>query len=243
MQSRSILVVSAHTADWLWRCGGTIARYIENGADVNVVCLTYGARGESNELWKSIDQSLSNVKKIRREETEKAAEVIGIRNIEFWGYDDHMFAITNDRLERMMIKMREVKPDIIFTHAPSDILNPDHGIVSEYVLQSARMAKSAGIITEGLEAAPSMAILGFEMSNADINDFNPNIFVDITDVWEKKLKAMYCIEAQKRTVEVHIRLNTHRAWQARAVSRNKKCQYAEAFSSRFPLVVKEIPCI
>jgi Uncharacterized proteins, LmbE homologs len=241
MQDQNVLVVSAHTADWLWRSGGTIAKYIEQGANVHVVCLTYGARGESNELWKAEGQTLANVEQLRKAETEKAAGVIGIRNLEFWGYNDHMFEITSERLDRMMIKMRTVRPHIVLTHDKSDILNPDHGIVSEYVLLAGRMANSAGIVTEGLKTAPSMAIFGFEMSNADVNDFKPSVYVDITDVWEKKLAAMNCIEAQKKTVEVHVRLNTHRAWQARGVSRNKECKFAEAFSSRFPFVVNEFP--
>ena len=46
-----LLVVSAHSADWVWRSSGTIAKYLAGGAQVYVVCLTYGARGESGPLW------------------------------------------------------------------------------------------------------------------------------------------------------------------------------------------------
>lgn len=52
MISDKILVVSAHAMDYLWRCGGTIARYAGEGCQVKVVDLTYGENGESNPIWK-----------------------------------------------------------------------------------------------------------------------------------------------------------------------------------------------
>lgn len=37
MEGKRILVVSAHAADYVWRSGGTIAKYIKHGANVDVV--------------------------------------------------------------------------------------------------------------------------------------------------------------------------------------------------------------
>ena len=47
----NVLVVSAHAADFVWRGGGAIAKYIHHGANLHLVILSYGARGESNDLW------------------------------------------------------------------------------------------------------------------------------------------------------------------------------------------------
>ena len=52
MPERTALVVSAHSADFVWRCGGAIALHDEQGVAVTVVCLSYGERGESAKLWK-----------------------------------------------------------------------------------------------------------------------------------------------------------------------------------------------
>lgn len=46
MEGKRILVVSAHAADYVWRSGGTIAKYIKHGANVDVVVLSFGVRGE-----------------------------------------------------------------------------------------------------------------------------------------------------------------------------------------------------
>ena len=39
---KTALVVSAHSADFVWRAGGAIALYAERGWEVTVVCLSFG---------------------------------------------------------------------------------------------------------------------------------------------------------------------------------------------------------
>ena len=46
IEGKKVLVVSAHAADYVWRAGGTIAKYIKHGAEVHVVVLSFGIRGE-----------------------------------------------------------------------------------------------------------------------------------------------------------------------------------------------------
>ncbi|MEG0542505.1 MAG: PIG-L family deacetylase, partial [Angelakisella sp.] len=69
---KKMLVISAHAADYVWRAGGTIARYISEGAEVHVVVLSFGGRGESNDLWKQEGATAESVKAIRKGETEAA---------------------------------------------------------------------------------------------------------------------------------------------------------------------------
>ncbi len=44
---KKLLVVGAHSADFVWRAAGTIAKAVEEKAEVLVVTLSYGERGES----------------------------------------------------------------------------------------------------------------------------------------------------------------------------------------------------
>ncbi|MFN3641970.1 MAG: PIG-L deacetylase family protein [Gemmobacter sp.] len=44
-ETRTALVISAHTADFVWRCGGAIALHAAQGVTVTVVCLSYGEQG------------------------------------------------------------------------------------------------------------------------------------------------------------------------------------------------------
>src|SRR5690554_2609352 len=118
-----MLVVSAHAADFVWRAGGTIAKYIKNGAEVHVVVLSYGVRGESNDLWNDKNQTVENVKKIRHEESLKAAGILGVKNIEYWDFEDYPMEINRERIDRLTLKIRQVRPDIIITHDSKDIIN------------------------------------------------------------------------------------------------------------------------
>lgn len=58
------------------------------------------------------------VKQNRLEETTKAAEILGVKNIEFWDLPDYPMRpyLTEDIRKRMVKKIREVRPDIIITH-------------------------------------------------------------------------------------------------------------------------------
>ena len=53
MAKKSALVISAHAADFVWRCGGAIALHQNLGYEVTIVCLSFGERGESGNLWKT----------------------------------------------------------------------------------------------------------------------------------------------------------------------------------------------
>ncbi|PWU32595.1 PIG-L deacetylase family protein, partial [Enterobacter hormaechei] len=45
IREKSALVVSAHSADFVWRAGGAIALHVEQGYQVHIVCLSFGERG------------------------------------------------------------------------------------------------------------------------------------------------------------------------------------------------------
>ena len=47
--SKNILVVSAHAADWVTRCGGTLLKYIKMGYKLHVIILTFGIHGEARQ--------------------------------------------------------------------------------------------------------------------------------------------------------------------------------------------------
>ncbi len=72
-----LLVIGAHSADFVWRAGGAIAVTTANGGAARVVALSYGERGESGELWKEPGQTEERVKEIRHGEAERAAGHLG----------------------------------------------------------------------------------------------------------------------------------------------------------------------
>ncbi len=240
IQGKSMLVVSAHAADYVWRSGGTIAKYIAEGADVHVVVLSFGVRGESNDLWKQPGQTEAGVKTIRRGETEAAAAILGIKNIEFWDLGDYPIGLTSEHEDRLVRKIREVRPDIILTHDKFDVLNPDHNKVSEFAFRCSIMSNSNGVIMEGTKPTKQMRLYGFEPHQTELSQYVPGSFVDITSVYEKKVEAMKCFKAQKHLIEYYTQRAFLRGNHAHRISGNPEYKYAESFANFFPVVGPEL---
>jgi 4-oxalomesaconate hydratase len=112
MANKTALVVSAHSADFVWRCGGAIALHASKGYDVTVVCLSYGERGESAKLWKQEGMTLDKVKTERRKEAENAAKALDVHDIQFFDLGDYPLEMDRAAKERraddaMRLRARE----------------------------------------------------------------------------------------------------------------------------------------
>ena len=119
--ANTALVISAHSADFVWRCAGAIALHAEKGYEVTVVCLSYGERGESAKLWKLPDMTLDKVKSSRRAEAEKAASVLGVHDIQFFDLGDYPLEVDRDAKYRLVDL---IKPCSISSSAVSKPLIP-----------------------------------------------------------------------------------------------------------------------
>jgi 4-oxalomesaconate hydratase len=240
IKGKKMLVVSAHAADYVWRSGGTIAKYITNGAEVKVVVLSYGVRGESNDLWKAEGATEESVKTVRDGETRAAAEILGLSDIEFWDLEDYPLIFTRELEERMVRVMRAVQPDIIITHDKSDILNPDHNQVNDFVFRCSIMSNSNGVRYEGTKTTRQMRLFGFEPHQTELSHFVPGSFIDITEAYEQKVEAMKCFKAQGHLIEYYTQRAFLRGNHARRISGNNAYKYAESFANFFPVVGEEL---
>ncbi|PZE21218.1 PIG-L deacetylase family protein [Paenibacillus xerothermodurans] len=240
MQNTNLLVVSAHAADFVWRAGGTMAKYAKGGANVSLVILSYGVRGESNDLWNVEGQTSDNVKRIRRAEIEEAAGHLGVEQMEIWDFDDYHMQITEERLNRLTAHIRKVKPHHIISHGPKDAFNPDHETVSKYVFDASVLSTSNGVRIEGTTTAKQARLFGFEPHQSEISNFKPDVIIDITDVYDRKQAAMNCFKAQGHLIEYYGGKAMLRGNHARRCSGNGAYKYAEAFSRFFPYVGGEL---
>ncbi len=143
-QSRTLLVVGAHAADFVWRAAGVIAVVTTRGGRANVVALSYGERGESGELWKEPHQTIENVKRIRHEEATRAADILGA-TFQCFDLGDYPLQIDALALERLTTLMRELAPDVIITHTERDPFNPDHPLASAAVQRASILASGSGV--------------------------------------------------------------------------------------------------
>lgn len=235
VDEKKMLVIAAHPGDLLWRCSGAVAKHVKLGGSVHAIVLTYGTGGEANELFKA-GLTVDEAKALRKKDLTKAADILGISQLEFWNMPDYRFEITQDKIYRLAAAMRQDPPDLILTHWGKDILNPDHGSVLDYVILSMEVATGHGVSIEGAEKAIGRApIFCFEPHASEINGFDPNLFVDITDVIDLKIQAMATFELKKSLAASYVDRAKYRAVNAGSFGR-KGCQYAEAYHAVYPIV-------
>src|SRR4051812_9398383 len=138
---KTAIVVSAHSADFVWRAGGAIALYAERGWKVTVVCLSFGERGESAKLWREPNMTVERVKSARRDEAVRAAEILGAQTI-FLDVGDYPMRVSEEVLYRLAGIFRDLRPEFILTHSLEDPYNFDHPLAS-HVAQEARIVAQA----------------------------------------------------------------------------------------------------
>jgi 4-oxalomesaconate hydratase len=238
MADRTALVVSAHSADFVWRAGGAIALHAEQHLAVTVVCLSYGERGESAKLWRQQGMTLERVKSERRKEAEGAAHALGVADIQFWDLGDYPISLPDAALFRLADLYRAIRPSFVLTHSKEDPYNRDHPVVSEFT-------QHARIVAQAHGHKPSEKVLGappvllFEPHQPEQCRWIPNVLLDITPVWPKKRAAIECMAGQEHLWEYYTRVAEQRGVQA-ARNSDKKITYGEAYEAVFPHVVESL---
>ena len=79
----------------------------------------------------------------------------------------------------------------------------------------------------------------YDPSQPEFFGFNPDTFIDITEDFETKKKAMMLTNSQKYVIQLYCDRAELRGDIARRFSGNKAIRYAEAFVRFFPYVGKK----
>ncbi|MGI5152863.1 PIG-L deacetylase family protein [Plantactinospora sp. CA-294935] len=238
MTGRRMLVVGAHSADFVWRAAGAVAAHTAAGGEALVLALSYGERGESGELWKDPAQTIENVKRIRHEEAQRAAEAVGA-SFEAFDLGDYPLRIRDEDIDRLAGLMREYAPHVVLTHPDRDPFNPDHPVAHAAVATARQLTAGAGVAS-GFKTAPPSEFLVFEPHQPELCGFTPTVFVDITEVMPAKQEAMAAMGAQGYLRDYYTQRAEQRGNHARRVTGNAAIREAEAFQRLIPNVVRTL---
>jgi 4-oxalomesaconate hydratase len=237
-----MLVIGAHSADFVWRAGGALAVCTAAGGSGRVIALSYGERGESGELWKDSDpahpQTIENVKRVRHGEAERAAEALGA-DFHCLDLGDYPLQIDTEALEQISEVIREFGPDVLITHTDTDPFNPDHPVAHAAVDRARSLAAGAGVQSAFRTIKPPEFFL-FEPHQPELCNFMPTTFVDITPVLEAKVAAMSEMKSQAYLQTYYRERADHRGNHARRASGNSEIHQAEAFMRVIPQVVSAL---
>lgn len=251
MSDRSMLVLSAHPGDFVWRCAGAIALAVSRGERVVIGCMSFGERGESASLWRK-GYTLDEVKAHRRREAEEAAGVLGAE-IRCYDAGDYPLEETPELRAELVALYREVQPAVVLTHAARDPYNDDHAVAHRIAVRTRIFAQAPGVSTPGdgadatggrLRVIGAPPVFCFEPHQPEQCGFVPDVLLDITPVWERKREAMRILGAQGHLVAYYTDLGRRRGTQA---ARNSGPNlglptevYAEAYQRVYPQVTQEL---
>jgi LmbE family N-acetylglucosaminyl deacetylase len=174
----NVLAIGAHPDDIEALCAGTLALYAREGARV-VMCIATDGR---NHPTGEPDQ----VAALRRTEAQAAAEVIGAELV-WLGMPDGALMVDLEKKAAMIEMILAAQPHIIFTHPPDDY-HSDHEATSRLVT-AAIQAAWAPPASSGLPPLRRPVPVAFCATALGIN-FVPEDYVDISPVWETKMKML-----------------------------------------------------
>ena len=227
------LVVSAHSADFVWRAGGAAALYAKRGWHVKVICLSYGERGESAKMWRQENMTLEKVKRAREEEARRAAEILGVE-IEFYNIGDYPMRISDDIIYRLADEFRKLRPEWVLTHSLKDPYNFDHPLTA-HVTQEARIIAQAHGHNYPEKVIGVPGVFLFEPHQTEQCEWKPHVILDITEVWDIKYQAFECMAAQEHLWEYYTRVALNRGVQGKRNS-GREMKYGEAYMRILPVV-------
>ena len=184
-KQQNILVFCAHSDDQILGPGGTLAKYAEEKKNICTVIFSYGEAGLPYFKRKVAVET-------RVKEAKKANEIIGGKDIYFFGLKEGRFPEEikkKDIIKKIKKLMLEKKPEKIFTHSPEDA-HPDHREVLKAVLEALDKAR----LKSDVYCFDVWNILSFKKSSL------PRLYIDITHTIEKKREALKAFTSQKAAI-------------------------------------------
>jgi len=182
-QEVELLCITAHPDDVEISMAGTVLQHLALGHSVGLVDLTAGELGTRG------------TPEIRKAEGEAALKVLGASFRYQLGLPDGFFRADRESLMKVVQVVRAHRPKLVLTNAVRD-RHPDHGRAAALVAEACFLSGLRRIET-GLGGNPQLPWRPTTVLHA-IQDrwIEPDLVVDITAHWPKKMEALLCFRSQ-----------------------------------------------
>jgi LmbE family N-acetylglucosaminyl deacetylase len=194
---KSALAIYAHPDDVEFTVAGTLARWARGGCDVRYLLLT---RGDAGSHDPKITRGMLG--KIREREQRAAAAAIGVREVIFLGHHDCELVPTLSLRKEIVREVRKVRPEVVVCGDPRSWLfedryvnHPDHRAAARAAVEAVFPASEMEVLWRSLGKAHKVAALYLSST------LEPNVFVDITDTFPDKIRALMLHESQMGGVD------------------------------------------
>ena len=210
MSFKTILAVGAHPDDVELGCAGTLLRFMEQGAEVDIV-VARDDNAPKPSVWRD--------RETMQKEYKASEKLLGIKFKMLECAIDWEGRPILERHSTMVRQMDEViqkkKYDLVITHSPGDH-HQDHENTYHIVNSALRRWKGEFWLMEG---GP--------YSNKNL-EFKPNVFVDITPYIDKKIELINCYDSYFNETLLH-NIKGLAAYRGQMT----QSKYAEAFECKW----------
>ncbi|MFW6069789.1 MAG: PIG-L deacetylase family protein [bacterium] len=184
-ETERLIVVAAHPDDLETMVGGTVALLIERGVRVFSVNCTLGDIGAEDPAVARL--SLANM---RLQETEAAGQLMGIEHTVNLGYHDGELLPGLELRARLARLYRITQADTLWTFDPfwTGQIHPDHRAAGQAALDAFMPSKMPLYRPEQLNE-PDADLSQLQRIFVFATDRDPDVYVDVSAVYEKKLAA------------------------------------------------------
>lgn len=218
----NILAIGAHPDDIEIFCGGTMAKYGQQGHRLFHAVFTSGNMGD-------LHARPADLAATRKAEAQASADLLGAKLI--WGGIDDECVYPNEAQRNLMIDiLREADPDVILTHSPGDY-HPDHRYVGQLVFDAYHQKGLPNI--PGPKRPPCRFGLTqvFYMDHPSGINFMPQEYVDISEFIEVKRAMLRKHASQLVSMKEHSDADIMDMLDVMARFRglNSGCRFAEGF--------------
>lgn len=186
----------AHPDDPEFFCGASIAQWVKDGHEVSYCLLTKGEKGVNQYFNPGND-----IVRVRIQEQASAGIVLGVEKIIYLDHEDGYLEPSMDLRKDIIRVIRSEKPDIIVTCDPTNyymrdtyINHPDHRAAGQAAIDAAFPAAQNPLFFPELLKEN---LLPHNIKEVWLSlPKEPNIKLDVTEIWGKKISALLCHQSQ-----------------------------------------------
>lgn len=200
---KTAFAIVAHPDDIEFHMAGTLQLLRRAGWETHCMTIASGSLG-------SVEYSAAETRRIRREESRRAAAILGAH----WHpslVDDLEIFYEPKLIKRVCAVIREVQPEIVLTHPPVDYME-DHTNAGRLAVTAAFARGMPNFITAPRRPAYGADVTVYHCVPHGLRDplrrpIVPEIFINISSVIETKGKALAAHQSQANWLETSQGMN------------------------------------
>jgi bacillithiol biosynthesis deacetylase BshB2 len=190
---RHILVVLPHPDDEAFGLSGTLAKHLQDGAQITYACLTMGEMGRNMGIPPFANRV--TLPAIRQKELEESCLAIGIQDLRMLGFHDKTIEFEEqEQLDgRIGALIEELHPSLVITFYPGYSVHPDHDACGAAVIRTIEKLPK--------EQRPPVHCMAFAKNCMQVLGA-PDIVNDVKSFLKQKMASIQAHRSQFQAAEL-----------------------------------------